>query len=220
MIDIFSVNKLMITLGDYPLSYIEFVGTVLYFLSVYLIARKKILTWPVGIISVILYGVLFYQIQLYSDMIEQIYYLVVSIIGWITWQKQKRDTDGIPASWSSCRSVVIAAGITLVGTTVLAYCVANFHIWFPKVFLQPASFPVLDALTTVMSFTAMLLTTRRRIEGWIYWIVVNLIGIGLYWVKDVKFIAIQYIFLLGMATYGLVFWIKHNKINGNGLDVG
>jgi nicotinamide mononucleotide transporter len=141
-------------------------------------------------------------------MMEQVYYLVISVIGWIAWQKQKEVTKTIPTNWSSIRSIQTFIGITLVSTAILAFCVSNFHIWFPIFFPEPASFPFLDALTTVMSFVAMYLTTIRKNEGWIYWIIVDIIGIGLYWIKDVRFIAIQYIFLLGMAIYGLVYWIK------------
>jgi nicotinamide mononucleotide transporter len=34
---------------------------------------------------------------------------------------------------------------------------------------------------------------RRRIESWIYWIVVDVIGIGLYYAKAVKFVALLYV---------------------------
>jgi len=57
-----SVDVTFFTVLGYPISYIEFVGTVLYVLSVWLIARRSILTWPVGIVSVLLYMALFYQI--------------------------------------------------------------------------------------------------------------------------------------------------------------
>jgi nicotinamide mononucleotide transporter len=206
-----SVNSILITIGDYPLSYIEFVGTLLYFASVYLISRKNIITWPVGIASVILYGILFYQIQLYSDMMEQIYYLIISIVGWITWQKQKTKTNEINTTWSSTIGIIIPVLITIVATTILSFCVSNFHVWLPSIFPEPASYPVIDALTTIMSFVAMYLTTTRKNEGWIYWIIVDLIGIWLYWIKDVKFISLQYVFLLGMAIYGFIFWLCANR---------
>jgi nicotinamide mononucleotide transporter len=62
-----------------------------------------------------------------------------------------------------------------------------------------------------MSFVAMYLTTSRRNEGWVYWIIVDLFGIGLYWIKDVKFISFQYVFLLCMAVYGLLNWVRGNN---------
>ncbi len=206
-----SVNTILVNIGNYPLSYIECIGTILYFASVFLISRKNIITWPVGIISVILYGILFYQIQLYSDMMEQLYYLVISIIGWITWQKQKNKHNEVMTEWSKIHGIIAAALVTAIATLLLSFCVSRFHIWMPSIFPEPASYPFLDALTTVMSFVAMYLTTIRKNESWIYWIIVDVIGIGLYWIKDVRFIAIQYVFLLGMAVYGLAFWIRKKQ---------
>ena len=206
-----SVNTILVNIGNYPLSYIECIGTILYFASVFLISIKNIITWPVGIISVILYGILFYQIQLYSDMMEQLYYLVISIIGWITWQKQKNKRNEVMTEWSKIHGIIAALLVTAISTLLLSFCVSRFHIWMPSIFPEPASYPFLDALTTVMSFVAMYLTTIRKNESWIYWIIVDVIGIGLYWIKDVRFISLQYVFLLGMAMYGLAFWIRKKQ---------
>ena len=206
--NIFSIDTIFLYIGNYPLSYIELVGTILYFASVFLISRKNILTWPVGIVSVILYGILFYQIQLYSDMLEQSYYLIISIIGWITWNSRKKENKVIETSWSGKKGIFLAVLLTTTGTFLLSIFTINFHNWLPVIFPEPASYPILDALTTVMSFIAMYLITIRKNEGWLYWIIVDIIAIWLYWVKDVRFISIQYIFLLGMAFYGLIYWIK------------
>lgn len=59
-----------------------------------------------------------------------------------------------------------------------------------------------------MSFTAMWLFSRRRIESWIYWIIVDAIGIWLYFVKDVRFVSLLYVILLAMAINGLLSWTK------------
>ena len=210
---IFSIDTILLTIGDYPLSYIEFIGTVLYFLSVYLISRKNIITWPIGILSVILYFMLFYQIRLYSDMLEQVYYFVISIVGWITWHKKRNEQSDkkIQTSWSNKKGILSGILVTCVFTGLLSFCTYNFHNWFSAIFPEPASFPILDSLTTVMSFVAMYLTTLRKNEGWIYWIIVDIIAIWLYWVKDIRFISIQYIFLLIMAIYGFINWIKKEK---------
>ena len=57
-----------------------------------------------------------------------------------------------------------------------------------------------------MSFVAMWLLARKHIESWIYWIVVDVIGIGLYFAKDVKFISLLYVILLVLAIRGLINW--------------
>lgn len=213
--NILSVNNVMIWVGEYPMSYIEFVGTLLYFASVWLIARKNMLTWPVGIVSVILYALLFYQIQLYSDTIEQFYYLGVSAYGWVAWKRSRVQTDDaaprVPSSVSAPKQLILWGGATVVLSVAMSFVVARFHLWLPGLFPLAADYPFLDALTTVMSFVAMFLMARRRTESWGYWIVVDVIAIGLYWVKNVRFISLQYVVLLGMAVYGLVSWVREDK---------
>ena len=85
---------------------------------------------------------------------------------------------------------------------------SKIHVLMPAFFPEAASFPFLDALTTIMSFTAMWLMAKKKTESWIYWIIVDVIGIGLYYVKDVKFISLLYVILLLMAINGFRSWHK------------
>jgi nicotinamide mononucleotide transporter len=213
MLEFFSVNKVFFTVLDYPMSYIEFIGTICYLWSVWLIARRKMLTWPVGIVSVILYMILFYQIRLYSDTIEQIYYLGASVYGWWHWSKTRQETPDqtIVVSYSSKEWIIGWIAITLAISLLTGAFFTRVHLLLPTIFPEEASFPYLDAITTIMSFTAMWLMARKKIESWIYWIIVDIIGIGLYYVKEVKFVALLYVILLGMATNGFISWNKAAK---------
>jgi nicotinamide mononucleotide transporter len=213
---IFSVKTIFFEIFNYPISYIEFFGTILYLLSVLLIAQKNILTWPVGIISVILYGMLFYQIQLYSDTVEQVYYLGASIYGWIYWNKNKEETsNAINFRYSSLKVLLTWSFTTIILSLFLTIFMMDVHNLIPEIFPSPASFPFLDALTTIMSFVAMFLMAQKRIESWVYWIIIDIIGIILYFVKDVKFISILYLFLLVIAVRGFIKWhndsLKENR---------
>ena len=204
-----SVDTLFFTVLGYPMSYIEFVGTLLYLWSVWLISQRNILTWPVGIISVLLYMALFYQIRLYSDALEQIYYLGASLYGWWYWSTSRQEKQTIvEVGYSSGRALVIWVLVTAIFSTALGATMSHIHLWMPGTFPEAASFPFLDALTTVMSLTAMWLMARKHIESWLYWIVVDVIGIGLYFVKDIKFVSLLYLFLLVLAIRGLVNWTK------------
>lgn len=212
ILSLFSVNTIFFTVLEYPMSYIEFIGTIFYLASVILIAQKKMLTWPVGIISVILYGILFYQIQLYSDTIEQFYYLGASIYGWIFWQKNRESGSGTTDfHFSSPKHLASFAGLTLALTMIVTLFMMNIHTLLPVIFPKPASFPFWDALTTVMSFVAMFLLAQKRIESWIYWIIVDVIGVVLYYNKDVKFIALLYLILLLIAIRGAVKWVMDSR---------
>ncbi|RCJ20274.1 nicotinamide mononucleotide transporter [Nostoc sp. ATCC 43529] len=192
------------------MSYLELLGTIFYLWSVWLISKRKILTWPVGIVSVLLYMVLFYQIRLYSDAIEQIYYLGVSIYGWWRWSTPESASGKkiLNVRYSSPRTIVLAASITIAISFVMGAFMSQIHTILPTLFPDKASFPYLDALTTIMSFTAMWLMAQKRIESWYYWIVVDIIGIWLYYVKEVKFIALLYVILLLIAINGSISWLK------------
>ena len=212
MSNFFSVKNTVFTVFGYPLSYVELFGTIFYLWSVWLIAKKRILTWPVGIVSVLLYLTLFYQIRLYSDALEQVYYLIASIYGWWYWVHSPKEKGTVlSVKFSSPKWILTWLLISgLLGVVVGAF-MSRAHIFFPTIFPEEASYPYLDALTTIMSFTAMWLMARQRIESWLYWIVIDVVGIGLYYVKAVKFISMLYVVLLFMAIKGFISWVKITK---------
>lgn len=203
----FDINTTLFTVMGYQMSYIEFFGTILNILCVWLIAKGKIINWPIGIVGTILYMFLFYQIQLYSDLIEQIYFLITGFYGWWLWVK----TQGpgmqtfIPVVNTKRQNIYWVITIAI-STILMTWLVSHFHTLFPKIFQIPADYPLLDAFTTVLSFAATYLLIKKKVESWYLWVIVDSIGIGLYFVKDVKFIALEYIIFLVLATRGLLKW--------------
>jgi len=70
----FDINNIAFTVLNYPISYVELIGTLFGFISVYLAAKANILTWSTGIINELFLFIMFFQIQLYADMFLQIYF--------------------------------------------------------------------------------------------------------------------------------------------------
>lgn len=210
-----SVEAIAFEVLGYPMSCIELVGTILYLLSVVLIARRNMLTWPVGIVAVLLYAALFWQIRLYSDAVEQSYYLFASIYGWWNWRRARSaDTAAVPVGYSSRRGLVRTAALTVVLSIAAGAAMSRVHLWLPSLFPAPADYPWIDAATTAMSFVAMWLMARRQVESWVYWIVVDVVGVWLYYVKGVKFVALLYVVLLALAIWGLVGWHRERAAAG------
>ncbi|MFH0892398.1 MAG: nicotinamide riboside transporter PnuC [Candidatus Falkowbacteria bacterium] len=213
--DFFNINTTIFTVIGYPMSYLEFFGTILNLLSVYLVARNNIWSWPVGNIAVVLFAVLFFQIRLYSDFMEQIYFFITGFYGWWIWLKLKkkdaRKEDDAGVSGSSGRSLFIYTAGIFIGTIVLGYLMSHIHEWLPRLFSEPASFAYLDAFTTILSFAATILMAHKKFECWYLWILVDIIGIGLYFAKDVVFISLLYAVFLVLASRGLLGWKKAMK---------
>ena len=209
----FSVNTVFFNVLGYPMSYIEFFGTLLNIWCVYLTAKNKVISWPIGIVGSVLFLVLFYQIRLYSDTVEQIYYVITGFWGWWMWTHPKKaedsdDKNELKITHDTAHGNAISVAVTIVGSIALGYFMSKVHLILPAFFQAPADYPYWDAFTTVMSFVATVLLIRKKIEAWYLWIIVDVIGIWLYYVKGVHFIALEYVIFLILATGGLFKWLK------------
>lgn len=204
---LFDVKETFFTVLDHPVSYVEFIGTVLGLISVFLAARANIFTWPTGIANAIFFLVIFYQIQLYSDMFLQMYFCGMGVYGWFTWKYRAEHKQSAIRTLSNATRLRLAA---LIGGTVLAVgtLISNIHLILPSVFEKPASYPYIDTFIAVSSVLAVILLARRIFETWVLWILVDITSIGLYFVKGVKLIAVEYVIFLGLAVLGVVSWYR------------
>lgn len=208
MYSLLSVNTVAFTLWDYSMSWIELVGTLFNIWCVWLAVRKNIWTWPVGLVGIILYFFLFYQIHLYSDMGEQIYYFILTFIGWWAWHKEKASTEKtfvLTLSWRKRLGWIV---VTIFGTIGLTFVTTHLPTWLPAFFTEPPAYPWIDAATTVVSFVATYLMAKRYLECWMLWILVDVIAIWLYFVQGVKFVSLEYFIFLTMASIGGYTWWK------------
>ncbi len=203
---ILNVHNVFFTFLGYPMSYIEFSATLLIAAYVLLITRRIIWAWPLGIIAFALFAVLFYQIRLYSDFFEQFYYIGNCFYGWYSWKKAKDEKKELQISCAANKTRLEALLIIAAGGILLGFAMSRIHIYLPTLFPQSAAYPYIDATATVMGFVAAAFSARRKIESWLLWICVNVICIGLYYARDVKFVMLLYIFFLALAVNGLIAW--------------
>lgn len=210
--NLLSISNIAFTdpLFNYPMSYIELFGVIFNALCVWLIAKKNIHTWWIGIVGAVLFVSMFYQCALYSDAILNIYFVVTGFIGWWMWNKETT-SDNVPVVWSSKKEIGLWAGVFVVATILWGTFMTKANAIFPSIFTQPAAFPYIDGGILVASFIAQWLMAKRRIECWVYWIAIDVVAIYVYWMKDLKFTSILYVSFLVMATYGLVNWLKNRN---------
>lgn len=211
LLSLLDVNNVFFTILNYPISYVEFIGTIFNLACVWLVARKNIWNWPIGIVGVVFFGILFYQINLYADLLEQFYFFVTGFWGWYLWSRAKKpkdDDEEIVVKRQNLEQNLTWASAILLISIVGSYAMSNLHIWLPAIFPEPASLPFLDTITTVMSFAATILMMQRKLENWVLWITVDVIAVGLYWYKGVPFIALLYLIFLFIASSGFVTWLR------------
>ncbi|MEZ5427432.1 MAG: nicotinamide riboside transporter PnuC [Pyrinomonadaceae bacterium] len=206
----FDINTVFFTILDYPVSYVEFIGTVSGLVSVWMAARSNIWTWPIGLINVAAFFLIFYQVQLYSDMFLQVYFFAMSIYGWIAWSRQNRSQEN-PIRFLSARERTGLIVLLIVSTALFGTLIKNIHSILPDVFVKPAAYPYLDTFIAAMSILATVFLARRILENWVLWITVDVLSVGLYFAKNVLLISIEYFIFLCLASFGFYNWYKKGE---------
>lgn len=202
---LFDVGHVALRLGSYSVSWLELVSTALYLGSVVLAIRPHVMTWPLGIVANVLLFALFFQIQLYSDVLLQTYYIAVSAWGWWLWHHGDRYGPVKLGRLEAARLATVIA-VACVAIVILGTVSGRVHLWLPALFPRAASFAYADATTTVLSVVATVLLARKKVESWILWLVVDAVCVYLYFAKGVLLMAAEYALFFIMAAAGLVRW--------------
>jgi nicotinamide mononucleotide transporter len=201
----FDIHEVLIQVLGYPISYVEFTGTIFGLVSIYLATRTNIYTWSTGIVNEVLAFILFFQVQLYADMFLQIYFFIVTLYGWYNWNK-KSDSNKITEI--NLRNRIILVGSIIIGSLIAGYFFSNIHLYLPEYFTIKAAYPYTDSFVMVSSIVGTFLLAKKKIENWYLWIPINLVCVALYFKKEVYFVSFEYLIFLGLSVYGYYNWKK------------
>jgi len=69
-------------------TWLEFIAVVFGLLSVWFAKQEKILVYPTGIISVLIYVYICFGIKLYADAGINLFYFIMSVYGWYNWSRK------------------------------------------------------------------------------------------------------------------------------------
>ncbi|MEJ6981008.1 nicotinamide riboside transporter PnuC [Pedobacter sp. P351] len=176
-------------------SALEWVGTITGFSCVYLAARQHILNWPVAILSILAYMVLFYEYKLYGDAALQLYFLGASIYGWFYWLKREQ----------SAKPIVSLNRMEYAGIILLIIILSVLLGIFLDKFTD-TDVPYIDGTCTAISFVAQFLMTRKVLQNWLLWIIVDICYVPLYLYKNLALTAVLYTLFLALAIIGFLDW--------------
>ncbi len=182
-------------------NYIELLGAILGVVYIFFSIRQSILTWPVGLLTSVLYVWVFFDSKLYADMGLQMYYVVISIYGWYEWLHgdQQTHTQPIKISRLSFKLGVILASVSSVIFLLIWLILKNY---------TDSPVPVADSLATSLSIVATWMLARKILEHWLVWIFVDAFSIGLFWYKDLLPTVFLFVVYTVMALMGYREWKK------------
>jgi nicotinamide mononucleotide transporter len=192
-------------------NYIEIFGAVTGIVYVLLEIRQTIWLWPVGIITSAVYIWVFFTSKIYADMSLQVYYLIISVLGWYWWargtgrraQGTGQKEEGEKGELRVTR-LKLKTGLILAVVFVLLY----FAMWIVLTRLTDSPVPVRDAFITSLSIIATWMLARKIYEHWYLWIVVNFVSAVLFLTRGLYPTVILYIVYGVMSFAGLMEWRK------------
>jgi nicotinamide mononucleotide transporter len=178
-------------------SIIEIISAITGLLCVWFAAKENIWTYPVGFINIACFMIVFYEAKLYADFTLQIFFAVLSAWGWIIWLTKRQGYDVRPTTSLNFKQLAFYSILILIFTAIWGYVLQTY---------TDASIPYLDAFIAMFSVVAQILLSKKVLQNWYFWIIVDVMSIGMYLYKDLTLIAILYIMFLANAIYGAIKW--------------
>jgi nicotinamide mononucleotide transporter len=206
----FDLNFIAFEAFNYKMSWLELAAVMAGLSAVWLSAKEHILTWPIGLVNVVLSSLIFFKIGLYADFFLQFYFFATGLLGWWLWAKRNRNTSDklMKISYLSRRQQILMT-VSIIGSSlVFGYFVNLFPKWYPSVFPTETAFPYADSLVMMMSIFGNYLLALKKIESWILWVLVDMLAPILYYQKGILLISLEYVIFLGLASFALYNWLK------------
>lgn len=185
-------------------TWMEWLGVFFSIFQVLLARKNDSNTYIFGIAAISLSLYVMFISKLYAEFTLNLYYLGMSIYGWIFWKfgKQKNET---PISFTNLSEKLKASGI-VISTFVLFYLFLTHY--------TDSDVPIWDSIVTAFAWAGMWLMAKRKVENWIFLNISNIISIPLMIHKDLYLYAVLTAFLFIVAISGFLNWrniIKQNN---------
>lgn len=175
------------------LGWVQWASFVTGLAYIFLAAANNPRCWPWGIVSSALWAwASWYQLHLLSDALLQVFYVALGFVGWYKWAAGRGKGNSAVLPVSSLKSeqlvywILASAGLSLVLGLIMQR--------------TKAAFPFTDAALTVFSVSATLMLVKRKIENWIFWMVIDLVSIPVFILRG------GYLFALLFFIYALIAW--------------
>ena len=182
---------------------IEVIGVLTGIVNVWLAARQHIWTWPVGLVSVAMYVLVFYDARLYADMGLNVFYFVTSLYGWYIWLYGGTNHTGHKVGHVRKKEMAVLLGLGAVFTLALGYFLDNY---------TNADLSYADAGTTAISLIGYWMMAKKLLENWIVWLVVDVFYVGIYSYKELYLTSFLYVVFLLLCVKGYRDWRKDLQV--------
>ena len=182
-------------------SLIEVLAVIFSLIYVILAAKENIWCWTAAAISVLLYIYICYTAKLFPETALQVFYFIMAMYGYYNWNKY--DASLRINEWSAKKHLFI----------IFLGALLTFLMGFYFTTYTSAKMPIVDSFTTVFSVLATYMVTKKVLENWLYWIVIDIVSVYLYFSRDLHLTSVLFVVYTTIAMFGYFVWLKQSKAN-------
>lgn len=190
------------------INWLEIFGVVASLWYLYLEIKQKPPMWILGSICSLIYVIVFYRAKIYADMSLNIYYVIISVYGFILWQKDKASAESRnddSADKITYTNLSWKLGIVLLLITISIYVLI---VCILKNFTD-SPVPYRDSLVTTLSIVATWMLAKKIIQHWFIWIFVNFFSVYLFYTRNLYPTSILFVFYGTLSIVGYLNWKKN-----------
>jgi nicotinamide mononucleotide transporter len=214
-----------IPIGQYQLHWLELIGVLIGVVSAWFGMKRRVWAWPVGILANVMLFFVYIgaafgadsRVPLFGQSSRQVFFIAVSLYGWVRWSQHQRQAGGADAPavvprWATSRERVAVVVFWLAGTVVVHQIFVALWNLAPNPYWTPAWwFYWCDAWIFVGSMVATYAMARGWNEFWLAWIGVDLVGVPLGFATGYVPTAVMYVFYGLFVLYGFSQWVKATR---------
>ena len=175
---------------------LQLIGVALGLLYLWLEYRANIWLWIVGLIMPLVHGTLYFRSGLYADCAMQGYYVLAGLYGLAVWMRGKSSRGGngdLRISHTPSNAWM---------QLVVLYVALHATLYVLLTTFTDSTVPVLDSFTTALCIVAYWMLSRKYVEQWLVWLVVDATTVGLYLYKGIPLTAALYALYTVLAVVG------------------
>jgi nicotinamide mononucleotide transporter len=193
------------------LHYLELIAVITGLLYIFYTIRENILLWLFGILSSGLYIWIFFKSGIYAYSILYVYYVLIGFYGWYNWSVKKESPEKLPESIP----VHKATGRYL-SSCIIVTCLLSIPLYFLLKKFTTSDMAMADALLTSGGMVATWMLTQKLIEQWLFWIIIDLLSMGVMIYKELYPSALLFLVYTLLAVKGYIAWKKELKVTIKG----
>lgn len=176
----------------------EWLAVLSSLLYVILISYKHISAWIFAIISSALYIYICFQGQLYLESILNGFFLLMGIYGWFLWASKKTGELDKIIKWRK-KAHFLNIGLSLLFVILIGFIFDTY---------TDQANPYTDSFTSIFSLVATFMVTKKVLENWIYWIIIDAVSVYLFASRELYMTSILFLLYTGIAIFGYFKWKK------------